>query len=233
MNLKQLFFFDCEYVPIVKQFSDLKTEFPELYDSWHRRCKKWNDDRNILEEEPLSDETFWKREAHKMSEFLKTICISFGYLGKDGQFKIGSFYDNNEVEILKLFNQLLDNVSKKGMVLSGYSIKRYDMPFLAKRMTINNIKPSEMLNVYGKKPWDVNVYDLIEVWGQGCHGESYTPFDICLTVNKVVTSKDDISGYEVKKVYYNEGRSGLERIKDYCEKDVKASYDLALKFNSL
>lgn len=233
MNLKQLFFFDCEYVPIVKQFSDLKTDFPELHDAWHRRCKKWNDDRNILEEEPLSDDTFWKREAHKMPEFLKTICISFGYLGKDGKFKIGSFYDNNEVEILKLFNQLLDNVSKKGMVLSGYSIKRYDMPFLAKRMTIHNIKPSEMLNVYGKKPWDVNVYDLIEVWGQGCQGESYTPFDICLTVNNVDTSKDDISGYEVKKVYYNEGRLGLERIKDYCEKDVKASYDLALKFNSL
>lgn len=232
MELKKLFFFDAEWVPIAKNYGEL-SKFPELKDAWDRRCEKWNTDRKIENKDALLPGEYWENKAFIYPEFCQIICISFGYLSKSGDFKTSSFYGNNEKEILELFNQLLQSVEKKNMVLSGYAIKRYDMPWLAKRMMINEIKPSKLLNVYGMKPWDVNVFDLPEVWGQGCNQESYTPFDWATVVLGIKTSKDDIGGAQVKEVYYNEGENGLERIKIYCEKDVEKSYELAKKLIDL
>jgi hypothetical protein len=44
---------------------------------------------------------------------------------------------------------------------------------------------------------------------------------------KIPTPKDDISGADVARVYYEE--NDLERIKVYCEKDVVALIQLFLK----
>jgi hypothetical protein len=43
----------------------------------------------------------------------------------------------------------------------------------------------------------------------------------------IPTPKDDISGADVARVYYEDG--DLERIKVYCEKDVVALIQLFLK----
>jgi hypothetical protein len=102
------------------------------------------------------------------------------------------------------------------------------MPWLAKRMMINDIKPPSNIMLYGKKPWDVEVFDLPEVWGSGSMSESFTAFEIVSTALGLGSSKDDISGYEVRSVYYDEP-NGIERIKTYCEKDVDVTMDLAEK----
>jgi len=44
---------------------------------------------------------------------------------------------------------------------------------------------------------------------------------------KIPTPKDDISGADVARVYFEE--NDLERIKVYCEKDVVALIQLVLK----
>lgn len=231
MELKKLFFFDAEWVPIAKDWNELQEKFPEHANAWLNRCKKWNDQRQRNEQEIKQPETFWEDDAGFNAEFSKIICISFGYLNKDNEFIVRSSYGHDEFDLLNNFNNLLESVSSKNYILSGYAIKRYDMPWIAKRMMINGISPSKMLNVYGKKPWEVNVFDLPEVWGQGNLQESYTPFDTVLTSLGIETSKDDISGANVKTVYYV--NNDLERIKTYCEKDVKKSYELAKKLISL
>jgi len=93
-------------------------------------------------------------------------------------------------------------------------------------MMINGIKPPSNTALYGKKPWDVEVYDLPEVWGAGSNGESFTPFELASTALGLGSSKSDISGAEVKTVYYNENK-GIERIKTYCEADVIHTMTLA------
>jgi 3'-5' exonuclease len=226
MDIKKLFFFDCEWVSVVNEYKDLNN-LPTLKDSWDRLCIKWNKKREVESKPELLPSEFWDTKSFEYPEFNKIICISFGYINKEGEFKISSFYDSNEHEVLTLFNQLLNSVENKGLILAGHGIKRFDMPYLAKRMMVNGIKPSKLINQYGKKPWDVTVYDTVEAWGQGVSQESYTPLDWVCAVLGVPTSKDEISGPQIKSVFYTEGQKGLERIKTYCENDVKVNYEVA------
>ena len=50
-------------------------------------------------------------------------------------------------------------------------------------------------------------------------------------VFKIPTPKDDISGADVARVYYEE--NDLDRIRVYCEKDVVALIQLFLRMNGL
>jgi DNA polymerase elongation subunit (family B) len=39
-------------------------------------------------------------------------------------------------------------------ILCGHNAKEFDIPFLARRMIINQIPLPDKLNLFGKKPWD-------------------------------------------------------------------------------
>lgn len=230
MNIKSLLFFDCEWVPIVEKYEDLKEYNHELKRIWDSSVLKWNKKRLLDGKENLGPSQYFNEQVGYYPEFNKIICISFGYTNKEGEFVTQSCYGDDEKVNLEPFNTLVDKAYKKGFVLSGYGIKKYDMPYLAKRMMINNIKPSRALNTYGVKPWDVNVYDLVEVWGQGCQKESYTAFDWVVTLLDIPTPKDKIDGSQVAGTYYS---GGIETVKEYCEKDVIASYKLAKRLIKL
>jgi hypothetical protein len=57
--------------------------------------------------------------------------------------------------------------------------------------------------------------------------KAYTSLSLLCHVFDIPTPKDDISGADVARVYYEDG--DLERIKVYCEKDVVALIQLFLK----
>ena len=100
------------------------------------------------------------------------------------------------------------------------------MPWLSKRLMANGFTPPSNLSVYGKKPWDIDVFDLPEVWGQGNMQESFTPFELACAAVGLESSKDDLSGSKVAEAYFN---GEMERIKTYCEKDVLKTKELAVK----
>jgi hypothetical protein len=52
---------------------------------------------------------------------------------------------------------------------------------------------------------------------------------LCYAFN-IPTPKDDISGADVSRVYYEE--NDLERIKNYCEKDVVALIQLFVRMRN-
>lgn len=232
VDKNSLFYFDAEWVPITKDFIKLGVSFPALYTAWENKCKKWNKE---LEQKgvDIKDPSIWFNEkAHWYPEYIKMICISYGYFN-DNKFILKSLYGNDEKDILTKAAHVFNKVQETGYILSGVAIKRFDMPFISKRMAINGVKPPSNLSVYGKKPWEVNVFDLPEVWGQGCNQETYTPFEWMCASLGIETSKGDIGGADVARVYYEEGADGLERIKTYCELDVKVSADLAEKLIEL
>ena len=164
------------------------------------------------------------------------VCVSYGYYKKKeskfdaAQFEVQSVYGDDEKKILTTVQQVFDKVNTAGMYLCGYMIKRFDMPWLAKRMMINGIKPPPNLAVYGKKPWEVEVFDLPEVWGQGNMQESYTPFELSSVAMGMESPKNDLSGDKVKEAYY---KGEIGRIKDYCEGDVRGTATLAEKLINL
>lgn len=228
---EQLLYFDCEWTTITEDYFGLKLDHPLLADAFEHQVKKWERQREVEGKSKFGDlDAWWDEKGHFYPEFCKMICVSYGYFAK-GEFDLKSIYGDDEKELLTSVADVFGKVNDHGgFYLCGYSIKRFDMPWLAKRMMANGIKPPSNLSVYGKKPWDIEVFDLPEVWGQGNMQESYTPFEVACVAMGMESSKDDLSGDKVKEAYY---KGEMDRIVKYCEKDVQKTMELATKYIAL
>ena len=94
-------------------------------------------------------------------------------------------------------------------------------------MLINEIKLPTNLNIAGKKPWEVNHIDTMELWKFGDY-KNYTSLNLIAAIFNIPTSKDDMDGSEVARVYWEE--KDLERIVTYCQKDVLTVAQLLSRF---
>ena len=55
-----------------------------------------------------------------------------------------------------------------------------------------------MLNVSGKKPWEIKHLDTMELWKFGDF-KNYTSLDLLTYIFKIPTPKDDMDGSQVAK----------------------------------
>ncbi|MGV8946768.1 MAG: ribonuclease H-like domain-containing protein [Lutibacter sp.] len=225
LNFENILFLDIETVPEVENFSELAEEKQELFSQKTAYQRK---------EDVTSDE-FYER-AGIWAEFGKIVCISVGYFvnlnfgSKNRMFRVTSFFGNDETIILNDFNKLLkSHFSKPEHVLCAHNGKEFDFPFIARRMIINQIALPEKLNLFGKKPWEIQHLDTMELWKFGDY-KHYTSLKLLTLILKIPSPKDDISGSEVCGVYYKE--KDVKRIAVYCEKDVIAVAQLLLRFNN-
>ena len=97
-------------------------------------------------------------------------------------------------------------------------------------MIINGISLPRILNLFGKKPWEIPHLDTLELWKFGDY-KHYTSLKLLTTILNIPSPKDDIDGSQVKVVYYED--HDLERIATYCQKDVTATVQLFLKYKGL
>jgi len=107
--------------------------------------------------------------------------------------------------------------SKTNHLLCGHNAKEFDFPYIARRMLINRIEVPKILDTAGLKPWEVNHLDTMNLWKFGDY-KHYTSLDLLSAIFDIPTPKDDISGADVWRVYWEE--NDLERIRIYCEKDT-------------
>jgi hypothetical protein len=84
-------------------------------------------------------------------------------------------------------------------------------------MIINRISLPPILNISGKKPWEIPHLDTMELWKFGDY-KSYTSLNLLAHALGIPTPKDDIDGSMVGDVYWKE--HNLTRIATYCQKDV-------------
>ena len=97
-------------------------------------------------------------------------------------------------------------------------------------MVINGVTLPELLNMAGKKPWEIQHLDTMELWKFGDF-KAYTSLKLLTKVFGIPTPKDDIDGSQVAGVYYEE--KDLDRIERYCKKDVIALVQLMMNFKGL
>jgi DNA polymerase elongation subunit (family B) len=116
---------------------------------------------------------------------------------------------------------------KKNVQLCAHNGKEFDFPYIARRMLINGITLPRVLDIAGKKPWEVGFIDTMELWKFGDF-KSYTSLELLAAIFGIPTPKDDINGSQVAGVYWEE--NNLERIVRYCEKDVLTIVQLFLRF---
>jgi hypothetical protein len=103
--------------------------------------------------------------------------------------------------------------------LCGHNAKEFDIPYLCRRAIIHGLSLPKIMPSYSDKPWEMRVLDTMEMRKFGDR-KAYTSLDLLCNIFKISTPKSDIDGSQVSGVYWND--SDLERIKDYCERDVEA-----------
>lgn len=217
INIENVLFLDIETAPAF----DVYEKLPDVYKNlWDRKTE------SLKKEAADTPESLYPR-AGIYAEFGKIICISAGFF-KGKEFRIKSYYGDDEFQLLRQFCKLLEshfNFEKK--MLCAHNGKEFDFPFLARRILINGIPLPAILDVAGKKPWEVQFLDTMELWKFGDY-KHYTSLELLSAVFDIPTPKDDIKGSDVHRVYWEE--HDLERIRVYCQKDVLTVARLLLKY---
>ena len=220
--IEKILFLDIETVPLVYKFESLDDKTRELFESKTR----------FLQKEDKAFNQIYDERGGIYAEFGKIVCISVGFATSTPtgrQMRMKSFYHKDEETLLRQFSDLLGtHYNSLTSVLCGHNAKEFDFPYICRRMLINRLELPEALNIAGKKPWEINHLDTMELWKFGDF-KAYTSLALLCHVFQIPTPKDDISGADVARVYYEE--NDLERIKVYCEKDVVALIQLFLKMN--
>ena len=216
--LNKILFLDIETVPQFPNFSVLDDKTKQLYSQKTKFLQKDN---------TITPDELYER-AGIYAEFGKIICISVGYIHEGNlgeQIRLKSFSNEEEEILLKEFVKLLEE-NQQFSILCGHNAKEFDFPYICRRLLIHGITLPTVLDIAGKKPWEISHLDTMELWKFGDY-KAYTSLALLCHIFQIPTPKDDISGEDVARVYYEE--KNLERIKVYCEKDVVALIQLLRK----
>ncbi len=223
-SLKGILFIDIETVPVLPHYEQLS---PELQKEWIRKSKflKGPADPNA---EPA---TLFSERAGVFSEFAKVVCIGIGSLYKQGdtwKMRLKALTNDNEKLLLTDFCQILEKMGQqhKELRFCGHNIKEFDVPFLCRRMIINEMAIPSCMQFQGKKPWEINHLDTMELWRFGDF-KNFTSLSLLAAVLGIPSPKSDLDGSMVASVYYQDG--DLHRIGSYCLQDVYTSAKVYLK----
>jgi predicted PolB exonuclease-like 3'-5' exonuclease len=227
-NIEKILFLDIETVPQAELLTDLPENLQKL---WKEKAEMLKLKMPEKFSENISDDEIFMRNAGVYSEFSKIVCISVGcfYMKNDEQFfRLKSFVGDNEKRLLSDFSLLAKKfLTTKEHLVCGHNIKEFDIPFICRRLLINNLNIPQGINVAGKKPWETSFIDTMELWRFGDY-KNYTSLKLLTAVFDIPTPKDDIDGAQVAEVFYKE--QNINRIRQYCQKDVVAVARLYQRF---
>ena len=223
MNLKhvdseKILFLDIETVRGLESFDELDERGKGL---WEKKAEHSFSD---------TDPSVSWENAGLYAEFGKIVCISVGLLHTDQsgrKLRIKAFYGHDEKEVLQGFGDLLNSYyNRKDQFLCAHNGKGFDFPFLCKRFLINGLEIPEILDVTGKKPWEVSLIDTMEIWKFG-NWKGAVSLDSLAWIFGIPSPKGDIDGGQVGDVFWKD--QDLARIVTYCNKDVEALVQVFLK----
>ncbi|KAA0990693.1 3'-5' exonuclease [Dyadobacter aurulentus] len=223
-RIKNFLLLDIETVSSHASYEQLPDRIQKLWDKKALSLKR-NDDS-------LSNaEHFYDRGAI-YAEFGKIVCIAFGafYWNENEElaFKVSSFSGDDEADLLRQFKALIEKYPAEQLILCAHNGKEFDFPFLCRRMLIHCIEIPKALQITGKKPWEILHQDTMDLWKFGDY-KSYTSLDLLAAVFDIPGSKNEMSGDQVTRVYYEE--NDLAKISRYCREDVVVLAQLYLRLH--
>lgn len=220
--LQHLFFIDIETVSGKKNYSELDEDWKELWDE------------KILKALPenISSEEFYPLRAGIMAEFAKVVCISIGYFKIENdqtKLRVKSFYSADEKQLLNQFIETIKHLYtiNDKWIFTGHNIKEFDIPFLCRRLIMNNMPIPVFFDFQNLKPWETPILDTLHLWRFGDY-KHYTSLKLLAAALNVPSPKNDIDGSEVGNVFWND--NDLQRIAMYCQKDVATVANVILRF---
>jgi DNA polymerase elongation subunit (family B) len=221
LKLENVLFLDIETVPGYFSFNKLPERMKKLWEKKAEQLRKGSPEETA--------DTLYDR-AGIYAEFGKIVCISCGFMNAK-QFRLKSFYgDDEKILLLEFADMLNKHFNEPYNLLCAHNGKEFDFPYIARRMLVHMIKLPDILNLAGKKPWEVRHLDTMELWKFGDY-KHYTSLELLAAIFDIPTPKDDIDGSMVGNVYWVE--NDLERIAKYCIKDVLTIAQLMRKYQGM
>ena len=221
---KNILFIDIETVSSEAAYGLLSTPLQLL---WDKKAKLLHGTST----EALDVAKLFFDQAAIYAEFGKVIVIALGMLTYNAKgeimLRIKGIQNHLEKELLQNFKQLLtERCLQQNLQLCAHNGKEFDFPYLCRRMLINNITLPEVLDVGGKKPWEVPFLDTMEMWKFGDR-KSFSSLHLLATIFGITSSKEIMEGSEVNHYYYI--KNDLDKITHYCMQDVAVLAQLFCK----
>lgn len=187
---------------------------PGIMDTWY---PQWASDKYPnVEGDALED------QAALHAEFGLVCAVAIASAnGNDEPVVHTASNEDEEVELLAAIENLMDD---ENVILVGHNIKGFDIPFLAKRFMARRGFVPRMLNMGGKKPWEIPHRDTMEIMRFG-GGASMSLRSACLMLG-IEDPKGSVRGLEVPEMF-RQGR--VLEIGQYCAGDVVAERKLYKK----
>lgn len=212
--------FDIETVPAHKDWKIFQLLEPSKANSFKKKILKVKK----ITHEPTDDEMqeLYSTNAGLYPEYGKIVCISFGFK-KEGIIQNHCYRIENDNEfvlvekIFKLFEKL-----KLTRIITGWNIKHFDLPYIIRKLLIHGFNIPENLNFVDKKPWEIKVLDLKELWKMGSNLD--VSFEDACQALSIDDPKIDIDGSQVYETYYFV-ENGIDKICTYCDRDLTAMWD--------
>ena len=224
-HLKNILFIDIETVSQESHFDLLDEKIKKL---WLKKAIYLQNNDN------LSDEDFYLKRASIYAEFGKIICIGIGGIffddNQEPTLRVKMITGESEPEILTQFKTILEkHKSGANLMLCAHNGKEFDFPYICRRMLVNGIELPRILQLSGKKPWQTNHIDTLDLWKFGDY-KHYTSLDLLACIFNIPGCKAEASGDQINHIYYVE--KDLANIEEYCASDVKVLTQLYMKMNN-
>jgi len=227
--LTKILFLDIETVGGCKNYETCKKTNPKVAEQYIKYVDWFQ--KRFPEDSELSLDSIFVKRAALVPEFAKIVCVSFAFVTDKDEIKTQTFSGDDEKQLLKDCQILLNRCGKLDFYLCGHNLKNFDIPMLAKRMIINGLMPPSLLPSYDTKPWEIKAIDTKEIWQYGAY-TSIGSLDLLCSTMDIPTPKDGtVNGESVHEAYWN--KNMLKEIVEYCEKDVKVLIDIIKKLKNL
>ncbi|NNK90677.1 MAG: 3'-5' exonuclease [Saprospiraceae bacterium] len=218
-NISDILFLDIETVSL---FPSLDQAPDEIWPLWTKKAKQILRKQDVSQEEAAQ---LYVEKAGIYSEFAKVVCISVGFFRKENneieEFRLKTFYEEDEHFLLQGFSNLLNAHYRLPLrsSLCGHNIREFDVPFICRRMLMQQVDIPPLIDLAGKKPWETpQILDTMQLWRFG-DIKNYTSLDLLASSLNIQSSKGTMSGADVHQAYWID-KDYLGIIK-YCEEDVK------------
>lgn len=229
IKTEDLIVIDIETASVSASFNLLEEKWQEL----------WEEKTIRILPEGITAQEFYPQRAGVMAEFSKIVCISIGYFIREQQLKIRvkSFYGDDEKKILNDFLQTVSKIESfnNNWCFAGHNIKEFDIPFICRRLLVNNMRIPPYLDFQNMKPWETNIVDTFQYWRFGDY-KNFTSLKLLAAAMGVPSSKNDIDGSMVGELYHTgnaqEKEINMKRIATYCQKDVVTTANIILRFKN-
>jgi 3'-5' exonuclease len=224
-ELRDVLFLDIETIASTDDYHSLEERMKV---QWSRKSSFFKQ-----RDESLTDEAVFHERAGIYAEFGKIIVIGLGKFIENEKGEIGlkmkSLHDHDEKKLLTDFKSLVEKMDGTTK-FCAHNGKEFDFPYLSRRMLVNGISLPGVLNLTGKKSWDIPHIDTMELWKFGDY-KHYTSLDLLASIFNIPTSKEGMDGSQVNEVYYKE--KDINKIAEYCLRDVVAVAQVYLRMKGL